>query len=195
MILQTFKHPWQITPVIFVVYLILLLASARLHGQGIILACTGQDAGIDVMEPYTTVAVKWEQYVSFSDVTFTARLQALDSMETGWASVTLDGQQVASTSFTFPNGYSDLVLFTGLNLPEGIYAFTIGAFTGQDGWAVPAGASLIAANGVNYNTTVSTFGLSYPVDFSIISVPEPSSFALFGLSVLLVAVRRLLPSK
>jgi hypothetical protein len=167
--------------------MMLILTGTRAEAQVTVLSCTGTgDAGIDVILPSSLVALTWSQTVAFSDVMVTTGLYAPDGNETGWASLDSGAGNVAYTDFAYPNSYGNVVLFTGLTLPVGTYSLTIGALSGEDGWGVPAGNPLYGADGVTYLNTVSTFGLSYPVDFSIVSTPEPSAVSVFGLGILAI---------
>jgi hypothetical protein len=114
----------------------MLLASTatRAEAQVTVLSCTGTgDAGIDVILPTSTVSLTWSQTVAFSDVMVTAGLYAPDGNEKGWASLNSGAGNVAYTDFAYPNGFGNVVLFTGLALPSGSYSLTIGALSGQDG--------------------------------------------------------------
>lgn len=156
------------------------------YGQG------GQDAGIDVIQPGYPVTLEWSQSISFANVSISTGLASFNSSGTGWATLSLGNDLIASTDFDYPNNYGSVALFAGLSLPSGTYDLTIGAYTGQDvGWGVPAGDTLYSADNVTYIGTFTRFGVSNPVDFSIVSVPEPSIGVVFGLGLVAFVVRRL----
>jgi len=164
---------------------IILLTS---NGQG------GQDAGIDVILPNYPVTLMWSQSISYPDVSISVGLASFGSSGTGWATISSGAGQIASTDFNYPNNYGRVNLFDGLDLPSGTYNLSIGAFTGQDdGWGV-AGDTLYSADNVTYLGTFSHWNPSgpvIPVDFSIVSVPEPSTSAMLELGLLAITNRGL----
>ena len=169
-------------------------------GQITILTSYGQgDAGIDVIMPNLPVTMEWSQFGSYSDVSISAGVGSINSTGAGWAELTSGANVLAFALFSYPNSVggwfvsSQIDLFDGLNLPAGTYDLTIGAYTGSDvGWGVPAEDILYEADNVAYINTYTHWGLSYPVDFSIVSVPEPSMFAALVLGFLAIKGRHFL---
>lgn len=155
------------------------------YGQG------NQDAGIDIILPNQPVTLEWSQSSSFSDVSIYAGLHSFTSSGPGWATLSSDIGQVASTEFCYPTNsiapfnYGSVDLFDGLYLPAGTYSLTVGAYVSEDeGWGVPAEYSLYSADDVTYLGTVIMGSLQFPVDFSIVSVPEPCFGSFIGLCLL-----------
>jgi hypothetical protein len=169
----------------------LFISLGTLNAQTIMLTSYGannQDAGVDVIQPSYPVAIGWSQSIYFSNVSITAGLASFGSTGTGWATLTSGGNQIASTDFNYPNSYGRVDLFDGLNLSSGSYTLTVGAFTGEDdGWGVPVAETVYAADNISFDGTFDPWGPSYPVDFLIVSVPEPSASTIFGLGLLLIA--------
>jgi hypothetical protein len=156
------------------------------YGQG------GQDAGIDVIMPGYPVSLQWSQSIFYPAVSISVGLASFGSSGTGWATLSSGAGLIASTDFSYPNNYGQINLFDSLDLPAATYNLNIGAYTGDDvGWGVPAGDTLYTADNVTYLGTFTHWGDSYPVDFSIVSVPEPSARLLLELGLLAIANRRL----
>jgi hypothetical protein len=143
--------------------------------------------------------VQWTESSSFTNVSIYAGLASYVGSATGAAKIASDSGTIAQTDFNFPNGSGQVHLFDGLSLPAGHITLTIGVYTGQDaGWGRPIVDEMQVADGVSY---VGAYGRSYSfgpmeplyvaLDFTVISIPEPSSHLVLATGLMTIMGLRL----